>query len=112
MVVTAEDDLGPVSYNMSMLELTLPAERHDARVAVRRRKMRVQADLRREVVQRDALRLEKGDTAISSQDRPSNSQDITRLLGADPDYGAQVELLEEGEVELGRLRRAVESCYN
>lgn len=74
--------------------------------------MGVEADLRREVVQRDALRLEEGHAAISYQNQSSSSQYVTRLLSSDPDHGAQVELLEEGEVELGRLRRAVEACFD
>lgn len=50
------------------------------------------------------------DTLSLAQGGMSSSQDVTRLLSTDPNHGAQVELLEEGEVELGRLRRAVEAC--
>lgn len=43
------------SARSQSVQLTLAAERHDACVAVRRGEVRVQADLRCEVVQRDAL---------------------------------------------------------
>lgn len=98
-----------VSY-VGTIVPTLPAHPHNARVAVRRREVRVERHLRREVMQRDALRLEErltgGSAGLKTACYP---QDVGRLLGAHPDHGAQVELLEEGEVELRGLGRAVEA---
>ena len=77
--------------------------------------MRVERDLGREIMHDHILGIEKRPTSschhLSHMDENTrgDSQDLGRFFGADPDDAAEIELLEEGEVQLGRLGGAVEA---